>query len=89
MERVAERRTPSGVGIKNTVSTKPAAPRHRYPEARDAEPCSDLAALKPPTGGLEQRTPVPDRERVTARLLLSQPSRHAVLVFHARPALET
>ena len=59
------------------------------PEARDAELCSNVAALKPPTGGLDQRTPVPDRERVTARLLFCQPSRHAVLVFHARPALET
>ena len=73
----------------NTVSTKPIAPRHRYPEARDAELYSNLAALKPPTGGLDQRAPVPDREPVTVRLLLSQPSRHVVSVFQARPAPET
>ena len=52
-------------------------------------PVGGLAALKPPAGGPGQRTPVPDRERVTARLLLNQPSRHVVFVFQARPAPET
>src|SRR5690349_17940280 len=90
MERDAERRTTSGVF--EFV--------YRFDEARSlravvirkrsgAEPCSDLAALKPPAGGPGQRTPVPDRERVTARLLLRQPSRHVVFVFQARPAPET
>ena len=73
----------------NRFRRSPIAPRGRYPEARGAEPCSGLAALKPPTGGPGQRTPVPDRERVTARLLLRQPSRHVVFVFQARPAPET
>ena len=56
------------------------APRHRFTEACGAEPCSGLAALKPPTGGPGQRHPVPDREPVKARLLLRRPSRHVVSV---------
>jgi len=56
------------------------APRGRYSEACGAEPCWGLAALKPPTGGPGQRHPVPDRERITARLLLRRPSRHVVSV---------
>ena len=70
---------------------------YRFDEARSlravvvrkrggAELCSNLAALKPPTGGLEQRSPVPDRERLTARLLLNRPPSNAVSVFRAQPA---
>ena len=89
MERVAERRTSSGVFELLPFRRSPIAPRHRYPEACGAEPCWGLAALKPPTGGPGQRHPVPDREPVKARLLLNRPLRHVVSVFQARPAPET
>jgi hypothetical protein len=57
------------------------------------------AARTPPPMGADRRQsrqvgaratpPVPDRGRVTARLLLDRPSRHVVSVFQARPAPET
>src|SRR4051812_15494727 len=42
MERVAERRTPSGGIGRLTVSTKPDAPRDRYPQGRGARAFSAL-----------------------------------------------
>jgi hypothetical protein len=52
LERDAERRTPSGVWVVSTVSTKPSAPRSPLSgEPSRARGFNPLPTLRPPTGG--------------------------------------